>query len=50
MIRARMRVGVELLLAHPEKLGDDGLEGDLYLLRDRLTATTGRRALHDREG
>lgn len=36
MTRARLLVGVELLLAEPEELGNDALEGDLYILRDRL--------------
>ena len=37
MTRARMLVGVELLLTAPESLGNDALEGDLYILRDQLT-------------
>jgi hypothetical protein len=31
-------VGVELLLADPEELGNDALEGDLYILREHLSA------------
>lgn len=37
MTRARLLVGVELLLAEPEELGNDALEGDLYILRDQLS-------------
>jgi hypothetical protein len=33
--RARL-LAVEVLLAEPELLGNDALEGDLYILRDRL--------------
>ncbi len=40
MTRARMLVGVELLLAEPEALRNDALEGDLYILRDQLTRKT----------
>ena len=40
MTRARLMVGVELLLADPEKLGNDALETDLYILRDRLHRVT----------
>jgi len=29
-------LAVEVLLANPESLGNDALEGDLYILRDRL--------------
>jgi hypothetical protein len=29
-------LAVEVLLADPEALGNDALEGDLYLLRDKL--------------
>jgi hypothetical protein len=36
MTRARLMLGVELLLADPDELGNDALEADLYLLRDRL--------------
>lgn len=36
LTRARLLVGVDLLLANPEALGNDALEGDLYLLRDQL--------------
>jgi len=35
--RARL-LAVEVLLAEPEALGNDALEGDLYILRDRLRA------------
>lgn len=38
-ITARARLlAVEVLLAEPELLGNDALEGDLYLLRDALRA------------
>ena len=33
--RARL-LAVEVLLAHPEALCNDALEGDLYVLRDQL--------------
>lgn len=43
MTRARLLVGIELLLlAEPEELGNDALEGDLYILRDQLNAGQGR--------
>jgi hypothetical protein len=29
-------LAVEVLLADPESLGNDALEGDLYILRDQL--------------
>jgi hypothetical protein len=29
-------LAVEVLLAEPETLGNDALEADLYILRDRL--------------
>jgi hypothetical protein len=35
--RARL-LAVEVLLADPETLKNDALEGDLYILRDQLTA------------
>jgi hypothetical protein len=35
--RARL-LAVEVLLAEPELLGNDALEGDLYILRDKLRA------------
>jgi len=31
-----MLLAVEVLLANPEALGNDALEGDLYCLRDTL--------------
>jgi hypothetical protein len=34
--RAAMLLAVEVLLADPEALGNDALEGDLYILRDNL--------------
>jgi hypothetical protein len=34
--RAAMLLAVEVLLADPEALGNDALEGDLYILRDQL--------------
>lgn len=39
MTRARLLVGIELLLADPQALGNDALEADLYLLRDKLNGT-----------
>ena len=33
---AAMLLAVEVLLADPEALGNDALEGDLYILRDQL--------------
>lgn len=36
--RARL-LAVEVLLAEPELLGNDALEGDLYILRDELSAS-----------
>jgi hypothetical protein len=38
--RARL-LAVEVLLAEPELLGNDALEGDLYVLRDELAARAG---------
>ena len=35
--RARL-LAVEVLLAEPELLGNDALEGDLYILREQLSA------------
>lgn len=35
-------LAVEVLLADPESLGNDALETDLYILRDRLRAGTER--------
>jgi len=35
--RARL-LAVEVLLAEPEALGNDALEGDLYILREQLQA------------
>jgi hypothetical protein len=34
--RAARLLAVEVLLADPEALRNDALEGDLYILRDRL--------------
>jgi hypothetical protein len=34
--QAARLLAVEVLLADPEALGNDALEGDLYILRDRL--------------
>lgn len=61
MTRIRL-LAVEVLLAEPEALDNDALEGDLYILRDRLAgpgtgtarvdgrrelpAEPGQRALH----
>jgi hypothetical protein len=33
-------LAVEVLLADPETLGNDALEGDLYILRDQLRVAT----------
>lgn len=38
--RARL-LAVEVLLADPSALGNDALEADLYILRDRLQSQTG---------
>ena len=35
---AAMLLAVEVLLANPEALANDALEGDLYILRDQLRA------------
>jgi hypothetical protein len=32
-------LAIEVLLADPESLGNDALEGDLYILRDKLHGT-----------
>ena len=37
LARARL-LAVEVLLAEPAALGNDALEGDLYILRDQLRA------------
>ena len=34
--RAGTAAGVEVLLSEPELLGNDALETDLYILRDKL--------------
>jgi hypothetical protein len=39
LLSARL-LAVEVLLAGPETLGNDALEGDLYILRDQLRAAT----------
>lgn len=44
MTRARLLVGVDLLLADPGELGNDALEGDLYILRDKLNGATDTKA------
>lgn len=36
--RAALLLAIEVLLADPEALGNDALEGDLYILRDQLRA------------
>jgi hypothetical protein len=46
--RARL-LAVEVLLAEPEALGNDALEGDLYILRDKLRTEQDAR-LADRNG
>jgi hypothetical protein len=39
-INARARLlAVEVLLSEPELLGNDALEADLYILRDKLLGT-----------
>jgi hypothetical protein len=52
--RARL-LAVEVLLADPESLGNDALEGDLYILRDQLqgterSKTAAHRAQHPHPG
>lgn len=37
--RAARLLAIEILLADPEALANDALEGDLYILRDRLRGT-----------
>jgi hypothetical protein len=51
-INARARLlAVEVLLSEPELLGNDALETDLYILRDRLReAATTADARGDRSG
>jgi len=39
LLSARL-LAVEVLLADPETLGNDALEGDLYILRDQLRTAT----------
>lgn len=34
-------LAVQVLLTDPEELGNDALEGDLYILRERLNEETG---------
>jgi hypothetical protein len=34
-------LAIEVLLADPESLGNDALEADLYILRDRLQGQDG---------
>lgn len=36
--RAARLLAIDVLLAGPEALGNDALEGDLYILRDQLRA------------
>jgi hypothetical protein len=36
-------LAVEVLLTDPEQLGNDALEGDLYILRDELARENGNR-------
>jgi hypothetical protein len=36
-------LAVEVLLTDPEQLGNDALEGDLYILRDQLVQENGNR-------
>ena len=40
LTRARLLVGVDVLLTNPESLGNDALETDLYILRDQLQRGT----------
>jgi hypothetical protein len=49
MTRARL-LAVEVLLASPEALGNDALEGDLYILREQLQAGTARDADGNEDG
>jgi hypothetical protein len=37
--RAARLLAIEILLADPEALANDALEGDLYILRDKLRGT-----------
>jgi hypothetical protein len=47
-INARARLlAVEVLLSEPELLGNDALETDLYILRDKLLEASG--CVHGRE-
>jgi hypothetical protein len=39
--KAARLLAVEVLLAEPEALQNDALEGDLYILRDRLQGKAG---------
>jgi hypothetical protein len=39
-VQARL-LAVEVLLSEPELLGNDALEADLYILRDKLRAAAG---------
>lgn len=39
-VKAAKLAAVEILLAAPEALGDDVLESCLYILRERLRATS----------
>jgi hypothetical protein len=43
--KARL-LAVEVLLTDPEQLGNDALEGDLYILRDRLVLEDADRGSH----
>jgi hypothetical protein len=46
-INARARLlAVEVLLSEPELLGNDALETDLYILRDRLRAAAATADAH----
>ena len=42
IIKLPCLLAVEVLLAEPEALQDDGLESSLYILRDRLRGTDGK--------
>jgi hypothetical protein len=37
--KAARMVAIEILLADPDALGDDGLEAALYVLREKLRAS-----------
>jgi hypothetical protein len=48
-VKARL-LAVEVLLEDPETLGNDALEGDLYILRDSLRAAAAAEPQPPEEG